>query len=225
MTNKLSPRLEAVIRFVKNGSYPADVGSDHALVPIELVSRGICERVFAIDNKEGPFLTMKKAIEELRLSKRIEISLSNGIEAIPEKINGLILAGMGGLLIREILSAHKEKLNNIKYLVIDAHSDMPILLEWLGSFGFKAQDDLFLFDKGKPYCVYLFCKELHPVIYTREELFLGPIEIKRKSAAWKKHYSRILSLNNNILENKALPEKRRASLQEENAMIQKALHS
>ncbi len=223
MGNKLSIRLEAVIQFVRKGSFPADIGSDHALVPIELTKRNICERVFAVDNKKGPFLSMKKAIKELGLSNRIETSLSNGIEMIPEEVDGLILAGMGGLLIRDILSSHKERLKRIEYLVIDAHSDMPILLKWLALTGYKMEDDLFLFDKGKPYCVSLFVKSTQPVSYSEEELFFGPIEIKRKSDAWKKHFSRLFSLNNEILKNEFLPKEKRALLLEENEMIQKTV--
>ncbi len=219
---KCSKRLEAIISFVKEGSYPADIGSDHAYVPLALVSRGIVTKAFAVDNKIGPYKIMKERINKEGYEKQIGVSLSSGLSDIPSWVNALIIAGMGGLLIRDILEEDKDKLGNIDYLVIDAHSEYPVLLKWLMDHSFYAKDDIFLYDKGKPYCVYLFEKNKEPISYSEEELFFGPIEIKRRSEEWERYWKAALERDKNILAYPSIGEAKQKELQKEIEAIEKA---
>ncbi len=218
-----SKRLEAIISFVKKGSFVADVGSDHAYVPIELISRGIAEGAVAIDNKIGPYMSMKKRIASFGYSSKIIVSLSDGLDELPKEVNGLILAGMGGLLIRDILLRGEKKLESIDYMVIDAHSEYPALISFLAERSFCPTDDIFLFDKGKPYCIYLFEKAEKKAKYSEEELFFGPIELKRKSEEWRRYYERRLKINEGILLSSSLPKEKEKALLKENGLIKSAL--
>ncbi len=199
MTSKLSRRLETIISFVGKDSYPADIGSDHALVPIELISRGIVKHAFAVENKIGPYKRMQSAIKEAGFEKEILCSLGYGIAPIPNDVNEVILAGMGGELISSILLSHPEKLVNVSYLVIDAHREYPFLLEKLGDIGFLAIEDSFFYDKEKPYCVYRFKNIHHPIGYSPLECYFGPIEITRKSKAWRTYFLSLLKTKEAIL--------------------------
>lgn len=220
--NELSRRLEAVVSFVKKGEKVADIGSDHALVPISLFNRGIISEAVAIDNKPGPFKTMKASIEEAGLSESIRPSLSDGIEDIDTDTDTLILAGMGGLLIASILEKDIAKLSQIKAMIIDAHREYPYLISYLAEKNYKIVDSLFLFDKGKPYCVTRFEKSETPVFYTEEECFFGPLELTKKAPEWREHFTNVLKIDQGLLE-KSLPQKKREEIFHEISMIQKAL--
>lgn len=220
--NDLSKRLEAVVSFVKKGESVADIGSDHALVPIALVKRGIVSKAVAIDNKRGPFETMKASIMEAGLSDNIRPSLSDGIEDIDVQTDTLVLAGMGGLLISSILEKDSAKLANINALVIDAHRENPYLIACLAKKGFKVVASSFLFDKGKPYCVTRFEKSDNPVFYTEEECFFGPLELKKKTSEWRQHFANVLRIDQDLLK-KTLPEKKKEEISHEIEMIQTAL--
>lgn len=223
MPNNLSKRLETVVRFVSKGSYPADIGSDHALVPIALIKRGIVNEVFAVENKIGPFSKMKKTVDREGLSTQITCSFSNGISALPENVNELIIAGMGGELISSILLSNRERLVQINYAVIDAHREYPFLLKTMGELGFLAIDDCFFFDKGKPYCVYRFKNIKKPVFYTPNELFFGPIEIKKKSEPWVAYQKSSLKMKEEILGKSNLPQTIQNRLEEEIKLIKEVI--
>ncbi len=221
MASKLSKRLETIISFVGKDSYPADIGSDHALVPIELISRGIVKRAFAVENKIGPFQRMKNAIEEAGYENEILCSLGDGIASIPSEVNEVILAGMGGELIASILLSHPEKLVKVSYLVIDAHREYPFLLEKLGNLGFLAIDDSFFYDKGKPYCVYRFKNVHHSFEYSPLELYFGPIEITRKSEAWRIYFLSLLKTKKAILAQQNLSISAKEELENEINLIKR----
>ena len=215
MKNKISNRLEAIIELVSRGSYPADIGSDHAYIPLELIKRNIVDKVFAVENKLMPYKRMEKTVMDAKLSSQIICSFSNGISKIPVEVNELILAGMGGQLIASILLNDKDKLNNIEHLVIDAHKEYPYLLKILGNLGFLATKDIFLVDKNKSYCIYYFNNVHKEVIYSDEELYFGPIEIKKRSKEWLSFYQNVLLTKQNIIADNTLPTSVKEKLEKE----------
>ncbi len=222
MANR-SKRLEVIISFLKKGSYIADIGSDHAYVPINAVAKGIARKAIAIENKAGPYKAMKENIASSGYGSLIASSLSDGLDELPEEADGLVLAGMGGLLVRDILFRGEKKLSHISYVVIDAHSDYPPLLSYLAEQRFYPADDLFFYEKEKPYCVYLFEKGEKRPPYSELELAFGPIEIRRKSKEWRRYNERKLAINEEILSSSSLPSEKKNELEKENRLIRLAL--
>ncbi len=87
------------------GKRAADVGTDHAYLPIYLVENGICESALACDINEGPLASALDNIKKAGLSDKIETYLSNGLDSVPSVgITDVIIAGMGGELIADIIS-------------------------------------------------------------------------------------------------------------------------
>lgn len=104
----LTPRLKCIISYV-NARVAADIGTDHAYVPIELVRSGRAGRVIATDVRRGPLDIAAGHIERYGLSDKIETRLGTGLSVLaPGEADTIVIAGMGGELIAEILSADSE---------------------------------------------------------------------------------------------------------------------
>lgn len=104
MSMQLDPRLSLVASFVRQGSALADIGTDHAYLPVYLVQTGRCPRAVASDLREGPLQNAKRTVEEHGLSDKIATVLSDGLDALePRCADDVVLAGMGGILIAELL--------------------------------------------------------------------------------------------------------------------------
>ena len=103
---KLSPRLKTLADNISNGSVVADIGTDHALLPIFLVENEISSEVYACDIGDGPldragtFIRKKLGPD----CKKITLMKCDGLEGVPSHCDTIVIAGMGGELIANILS-------------------------------------------------------------------------------------------------------------------------
>lgn len=102
---KLSKRLIMVADMVRVGSIVADIGTDHAYLPVYLIQKGICPSAVAADLREMPLKNAEETVIENRLTDKVTLILSDGLDGIPVGMaNDITLAGMGGDLISDILS-------------------------------------------------------------------------------------------------------------------------
>ena len=101
----LDARLTQVAAFVRNGSRLADIGTDHALLPVELVKGGVCTYAIASDVKKGPVCAANRTVSEAELEEKIDIRLGNGLQTVrPDEVDDIVIAGMGGETIAMILA-------------------------------------------------------------------------------------------------------------------------
>lgn len=101
---RLDERLSAISGLVRPGSVVADIGSDHGYLACALAVSGTAARVFACEANPAPFERTKKTIEKNCLSHKVEAVFTNGLTGLPlSVIDTVIIAGMGGDLISEIL--------------------------------------------------------------------------------------------------------------------------
>ena len=101
----LSERLQALADLVPPGSRLADIGTDHAYLPVALVLSGKCPRAVVSDLREMPLENARQAIRRYHLEDRIVACLSDGLDEIaPDWAQDIIIAGMGGELIAAILA-------------------------------------------------------------------------------------------------------------------------
>ena len=102
----LNKRLAAVAALVRPGSRVADIGTDHAYLPVELVKTGVCESALACDLRKGPLENARAHIAKAGLADRIECRLGDGLSPVKAgEADELVLAGMGGETIAAILAA------------------------------------------------------------------------------------------------------------------------
>lgn len=219
--NKLSLRLETILSIVPTSDYIADIGADHGLVSIELIKRGIAKQVFAVENKKGPYTRLIENINNNNLSNRISTSLSSGISLLPFNITTVIIAGMGGKLICDILSSQIDKLENIEYLVIDAHSDLEELRKKVVSLGYEIIEEKIIYEDKVFYEIILFKKGI--ISYSDDEYRYGPLLIKEKSNNFINKWSLRIQKDEMLLLDQKISKKRKQELIDEINRIKKYL--
>ncbi len=151
---QISDRLKLVISFVAPCGAAADIGTDHAYVPITLVKAKTVKRAFALDINRGPLERARKHIEEENLSEWIETRQSDGLEALCEnEADSIIIAGMGGELIANILEKGEKVVKTAKELVLSPHSEVFLVRKYLVKNGYQIVREQMIFDMGKYYTV------------------------------------------------------------------------
>jgi len=155
---ELSIRLEAIAACVKPGLAIADIGTDHGYLPIELIRRGISPKALACDVRKGPLERAQQHIKEADLAEQVETRLSNGFEMIlPGEVNGCVIAGMGGMLVRDILEAESKREKNIlkemQQLILQPQSDMEAVRRMVHMLSFQIVDESMLVDRDKHYWI------------------------------------------------------------------------
>lgn len=150
----LKPRLALIARKVPKCNVLADIGTDHAYIPIFLVKEDVCEKAIASDIGEGPLNIAIKNIKDYGLENRIEIKLSDGISALyGQKADVIIISGMGGDLIVKILEEGFENIKNAKALIIQPMTAVRDVRKWLIENGFEVFDEELAMEGSRLYTV------------------------------------------------------------------------
>lgn len=102
---ELSPRLRSVAELVPKGAVLADIGTDHAFLPVWLLQRGVIEQAVAADLREGPLSKARANAEKYGLQNQMSFRLCDGLSGItPKEADTIAIAGMGGETIAVILA-------------------------------------------------------------------------------------------------------------------------
>ena len=198
MSITLSKRLEKINKLVPNGARVGDIGSDHGYLIASLALGGKINKGYACDNKKGPFLKLKDTILSLDLHNKIDVDLSDGIRNLPSYINCLVIAGMGGDLILNILNENKEKLSNIEHIILDPHTKPKEVRQGLINLGYFIEDEDDIIEDHIYYQIIKFKKGNSPVL-NDNELEFGPILLRKKSSFFKELINKTLQKNNELL--------------------------
>lgn len=155
-TIKLSKRLQAVASFAETGCRIADIGTDHAYIPIDLIRRGIAAHAIAMDVGRGPLLRAREHIALYRLESRIETRLSDGLDKLqPGEADTVIIAGMGGELMLRIISGGSHVWYSVKRWILSPQSELEEFRRGLEAMGFAIRRETMLSEEGKYYTVML----------------------------------------------------------------------
>lgn len=148
---KLSCRLQAVADMVNEGASVADVGTDHGYIPAYLIKNNIAKSVIACDINEKPLASCKRYISSLGLDDKVKCVLSDGLQSIDGDYDTVIIAGMGGELIAQIL----ENAENIRHcrLIINPMTHPELARKWLYDNGFCIENDIVVADLKHHYSV------------------------------------------------------------------------
>lgn len=146
---KLPKRLLCIAGYVPQSSIAADIGTDHALLPVYLVQQKICSKIIATDLQEGPLTAARATVALFNLWKQVEIRQGDGLEIIrPGEVSAVIIAGVGGLKISEILDRSGDVLRQTRRLVLQPQAGAPQVRRWLLDNGWDmADEDLVLEDE------------------------------------------------------------------------------
>ncbi len=138
----LTKRLYAILKLVEKGALVADIGTDHALLPISLVNNGICKNVIASDIAQGPLKSADKNITAYSLNDNIKTVLSDGLKNVTAfSPQNIIIAGMGGETIRDILAASDYPKSSNALLILQPMTHSELLRKFLCQNGYSIKSE------------------------------------------------------------------------------------
>ena len=150
----LPARLQAVADYIPPGKTVADVGTDHALLPVYLVSRGVAPRVIAVEKAPGPLEAARRAVAESGLGGRVEVRAGDGLQPLaPGEAEVLVLSGMGGRTIAAILAAGPTVVQSAQTVVVQPQEPAAPARRWLITHGWFLADEQLVEDAGRIYTV------------------------------------------------------------------------
>ena len=178
----LSPRLSAAAELVREGAFVADVGTDHAYLPIALCLSGKIRGAVASDINKGPIDRARENIENYKLCDKISTVHTDGLRGIePFGPEDILILGMGGELIASILEAAPWVANESINLCLQPMTHAEVLRRYLTEHGFAITDERIVREGDKLYQLILasYTTEKIPP-YSEEELYLGRVNIQKK---------------------------------------------
>lgn len=194
----LSKRLKAVADMVTKDKIVADIGTDHGYVPIYLVKNNISKKVYAMDINEGPLKMADKNIRLEGLEKKITTVLSDGMDKMVDNMaETVIIAGMGGDLIVDILSRGKD-IKGINELILSPHKRVDLVRKYLIRNHWKIIREEMVIDAGKYYTI-IKADRGEDIEYTEVELVYGKHLLEDKNEILKKYLEKESDKFSNIL--------------------------
>lgn len=175
----LSKRLSIIYSFIDEGSSVVDVGCDHGYLLIELAKNNKSTNLLGVENKLGPFSTLKKNIKLNKLDGKINTSLSDGISNVDSSFNTLVIAGMGSDNIVGIIERNKDKLSLFNTIIIDSHTETEKIRRYFVEKYYKISNEKIIKDNKIVYEIIKFVKG--KANYSDLEFKYGPIILNNKN--------------------------------------------
>lgn len=149
---KLSSRLQHIADRLPPGCRFADIGSDHALLPVWAVKHGAAVSAVAGEVNDGPLEAARRQVAEAGLSQSVSVRKGDGLEVIaPGEVDAITIAGMGGALISSILEAGVDKLAGVKRLILQPNVGEDFVRRWLLEHDWYVSDEAIVAEDGKIY--------------------------------------------------------------------------
>lgn len=150
----LDKRLLTAVSLVRKDSFCVDVGTDHGYLPVYLYKNGITQNVTACDVNEKPLKSAEKTLQENGLQGKINLILSNGLaEVKPELAEDIVICGMGGELILDIMLASDYSKDDRKRFILQPMTNVPFLRRGLYKNGFEILSETPVIDKPHHYTI------------------------------------------------------------------------
>lgn len=152
---ELSPRLEKITTLIPKGSTLADIGTDHAYIPVYCAKNKITKSALAMDLNEGPLSRADINIKKYGFEEKIRTRLSDGLSnLLPGEADVIVIAGMGGLLIRDIIEKGKTVIDDNTILILQPMIAPVELRQFLYSSGFNIEDEYVVREEDKFYNIF-----------------------------------------------------------------------
>ena len=188
----LDERLAAVAAFVPSGARLADIGTDHAKLPLALAAAGKIERAIAADVNRGPFEAAERTVRAAGAEAVVEVRLADGLAALKQgEVDAVAIAGMGGSLIRSILAAGSSVLQEVDSLILQPQSDAAELRAWLYENGWYIADESLVRAGARLYEV-LLAKKGQEEKPEASLLEIGPVLWQKKPPLLRAHIEQLL---------------------------------
>ncbi|MGG5368902.1 tRNA (adenine(22)-N(1))-methyltransferase [Enterococcus sp. AZ196] len=199
----LSLRLQKAAEFVPQDARLADIGSDHAYLPVALILQNRISYGIAGEVVEGPYKSAKKQVAKNGLENKIDVRLADGLEAVElaDEVSAITICGMGGVLIRDILQRGKEKnrLSGKERLILQPNVGERQLRQWLVNEKYTITDEAIIEENNKIYEIIVADKYSEVLDYSAKELLFGPHLLIEKSPVFIEKWQHKLNKSKKIL--------------------------
>ncbi len=140
---KLTDRLLKIASLVSDGKKIADIGTDHGYIPVYLLKEGKVPFAVLADVNKGPLDNAHKEVIQNNLLDKVDLRLGSGIEILEiGEVEEVIIAGMGGILISELLEAKKEVAHNVEKLILQPMQAQEELRYYLLNNGYEILEEV-----------------------------------------------------------------------------------
>lgn len=151
---QLDSRLSAVAKLVRKGKSFADIGTDHAYLPVYLIENNIIKNAIASDLRKGPLQNAQTAVAQYAFEDKIELRLSDGLDNIKAgEVEDVAVAGMGGLLISGFVERTEWLKNPDIHLILQPMTHSEELRKVLFDNGFAIDKEVVAKDGEKLYII------------------------------------------------------------------------
>lgn len=197
----LGPRLALIASFVPPGARVADIGTDHALLPIHLLQSGISPRAVAVEKAAGPLQAARRAVARAGLETVCAVRAGNGFGPLePGEVDTAVIAGMGGQTITAVLDAAPAGvLEAVSRLILQPMNRASTLRAWLYDHGWHLADEELVDEAGRLYEILV----AEPGVDRMPEeplLEVGPVLWARKHPLLRRHLAELIDNHTKILE-------------------------
>ena len=150
----LGGRLRLCASMVRPHTTLADIGTDHAYLPIWLAKQGFVSHAVAADIRLGPLRSAQQNISRYRVQELVSTRLSDGLDAILSvEADDIVIAGMGGEMIIKIVAGAPWLKDERKRLILQPMTSVPRLRAFLAEQGFAVLCEQAVVEEGHAYSV------------------------------------------------------------------------
>ena len=178
----MDKRLKTILPFLDGFTTLYDVGSDHALLPIAALKETTITKAYAIDNKKGPLNQAQKNIEKTPFSNRIEVILSDGLDALKSDVDVVVIAGLGGGTIKTIMQAYQA--HYVKRFILSPNTNAHHVRALVNEKNLKITQECYLEQKGVFYPIIIL--EPGEATLSSDALYLSTFLIEQKDETYHK---------------------------------------
>lgn len=194
-------RLNTLAQMVDPGSRVADIGTDHAYLPIELVKNKQINYAIASDIAKGPLQNAKDDIAEARLQGKIETRLGPGLSTVNhnDDIDTVVIAGMGGKLITDILDEAWNKHFCFKTLILEPNIGEPGVRKWLMGHKYQIVTEKLIAESGHTYELIKARAVKKRSHLSEKAILFGPYILKEKNSIFYQKWENQLAYHKKLL--------------------------
>lgn len=192
-------RLECIKSVVSKCNVAADIGTDHGYVAEMLLIDNICHKVIATDLNEGPLSRAVEHLSAVNLDKKCDFRLGNGLTVLREyEAETIIIAGMGGELIADILENSKHIALKASYLILQPMTTTERLRHYLYNNGYKIIDERIV---KELHHYYFIIKAVPGTDNIEDEIYyeVSKILLEKKEPLLLEYLDRLLGMNEKII--------------------------
>lgn len=189
VTLKISDRLKSISEFVPLNYITADIGTDHGYLLKYLFDGGKIQKAFACDLNIKPLNYAKMNLKEYIEIGKVELRWGSGLKAlrVEDGVECIVIAGMGGKTMIEILEEGKNILFGVKRIILAPNVGWESIREYISDKSYKIIDEDLVLEDNRFYPIIIIEKG-ESIKLTEAELFLGPKLIEKEHYLLKDFY-------------------------------------